>query len=131
MGYWETSPEGVSFDQGSGMVWGDSPSDIFDMGLEAIIAQHKHDNPGVPLDEIDLRLIWWSGVNPIAELAKAVTRRVFENDMGAEPSVAEMEAGLSFVLGSPEANAERFKDAIPDQHAIVSLRALFARWGWL
>jgi len=64
MGYWNATAEGDSLAaEDTGLIWGDTPADIFDLAIVKIVA-------------------------------------AFREDVGRDPTKAEIKAGIEFSLGA-------------------------------
>jgi hypothetical protein len=101
MGYWRTNTAGDSLllvgdlnPDGTEMIFGDGPADALAAGLHALIGRLRADLGRFPtLAEVDQ--IKASAPEMVAAIAEAA--EVFCQDIGRNPSAAELAAGLAFI----------------------------------
>ena len=98
MGYWNTSATGESFasgtnPDGSEMLWGDSPADAIDSGIDRLIARLNIEL-GRPPTVAEIDAVKAAAPEMVAAIAEAIV--VFCDDLGRQPTDGEIKAGLAF-----------------------------------
>jgi hypothetical protein len=99
MGYWSTNAAGNSFaDDGSEMLWGDSPADDIDTGMNKLIERLYAETGDMPtVAELD-RHKFGEGCAQAPEITEAiaVAKKSFRQGVGRYPTDEEILAGLRF-----------------------------------
>lgn len=123
MGYWSTDENGVSFAGDGSLIWGDFPADELDTALADTIHGFMEANHEWPTKDMVLAA-GLDAINKIDDQGAVPTyfvvglrraRDEFTEDIGREPSPAELKAGLLFSLGGQfDDNGRLSKDWIED-----------------